>query len=160
MSDELKLPDTAPRDARLAAMRLLTRREHSSQELKQKLQHKGFDASLVDKVAEQLKQEGLLSDKRFAESYARSRTGKGYGPLRIQQELRQRGASDDIIAATVIEDDPDWFERACRVREKRFGKVLPDDIKEKLRQQRFLQYRGFTQQQLKYALTENAELLY
>jgi regulatory protein len=79
--------------------------------------------------------------------------------VRIQYELRQRGASDDIIAATVIEDDPDWLERARRVREKRFGKKLPKDIKDKLKQQRFLQYRGFTQQQLKYAVAEHAELM-
>lgn len=153
MSDELTLPDTAPRDARIAAMRLLTRREHSSQELRQKLQHKRFDALLVEKVIQDLQDEGLLSDQRYAESYARSRMGKGYGPVRIRQELRQRGTSDDIIGSTIIDDDPQWMEQACRVREKRFGSQLPGDIKEKMKQQRFLQYRGFTQQQLKYALT-------
>ncbi len=158
MSDELELPDTSPRDARLAAMRLLTRREHSCQELKQKLQHKGFDAALVEKVTDQLQQEGLLSDARFAESYLRSRFNKGYGPIRIQQELKQRGAGEEIISATVIEDDPDWFELARRVREKRFGKALPGSLPERMKQQRFLQYRGFNQQQLKYALSDNAEL--
>ncbi len=158
MSDELELPDTSPRDARLAAMRLLTRREHSCQELKQKLQHKGFDAALAEKVTAQLQQEGLLSDARFAESYLRSRFNKGYGPIRIQQELKQRGAGEEIISATVIEDDPDWFELARRVREKRFGKALPGSLPERMKQQRFLQYRGFNQQQLKYALSDNAEL--
>jgi regulatory protein len=158
MSDELELPDTSPRDARLAAIRLLTRREHSCQELKQKLQHKGFDAALVEKVTDQLQLEGLLSDARFAESYLRSRFNKGYGPIRIQQELKQRGAGEEIISATVIEDDPDWFELARRVREKRFGKALPGSLPERMKQQRFLQYRGFNQQQLKYALSDNAEL--
>ncbi|MDX1812692.1 MAG: regulatory protein RecX [Gammaproteobacteria bacterium] len=158
MSDELELPDTSPRDVRLAAMRLLTRREHSCQELKQKLQHKGFNADLVENVTEQLRQEGLLSDARFAESYLRSRSNKGYGPIRIWQELKQRGTSEEIISATVIEDDPEWFELARRVREKRFGKTLPSGMPERMKQQRFLQYRGFNQQQLKYALDENAEL--
>ena len=73
MSDELELPDTSPRDVRLAAMRLLTRREHSCQELKQKLERKGFNAGLVEDITAQLQQEGLLSDVRFAESYQRSR---------------------------------------------------------------------------------------
>lgn len=152
------MPDTSPRDARLAAMRLLTRREHSCQELKQKLQHKGFNADLVESVTDQLQREGLLSDARFAENYLRWRSNKGYGPIRIQQELKQRGTSEEIISATVIEDDPEWFEMARRVREKRFGKVLPSAIHERVKQQRFLQYRGFNQQQLKYALSENAEL--
>ncbi|MGD8570496.1 MAG: regulatory protein RecX [Gammaproteobacteria bacterium] len=157
MSDELQLPDTSPRDARLTAMKLLTRREHSCQELRQKLQRKGFEAALAEQVTGELQREGLVSDERFAESYLRSRAEKGYGPVRIQHELRQRGTSDDIIAATVIEDDPQWLERARRVREKRFGKPLPGGIKDKMKQQRFLQYRGFTQQQLKYALAENAD---
>lgn len=158
MSDELELPDTSPRDVRLAAMRLLTRREHSCQELKQKLERKGFNAGLVEDITAQLQQEGLLSDVRFAESYQRSRCNKGYGPIRIQQELKQRGTSQEIISATVIEDDPEWFELARRVREKRFGKALPGSLPERMKQQRFLQYRGFNQQQLKYALSDNAEL--
>jgi regulatory protein len=160
MSDKPELPDTSPRDARLAAMRLLTRREHSCQEIKQKLQHKGFAAELVDKITDQLQQEGLLSDARFAENYLRSRCNKGYGPRRIQQELKQRGTSDEIISATVIEDDPEWFELARKVREKRFGKALPGSVPERMKQQRFLQYRGFNQQQLKYAVSEDTELTY
>ncbi|WP_455366829.1 regulatory protein RecX [Kaarinaea lacus] len=158
MSDELELPDTSPRDVRLAAMRLLTRREHSRQELKQKLQHKGFDADLVENITDQLQEEGLLSDARFAESFLRSRYNKGYGPIRIQQELKQRGAGEEVISATVIEDDQQWFELARRVREKRFGKGLPSSVPERMKQQRFLQYRGFNQQQLKYALSESDEL--
>ncbi|WP_455206302.1 regulatory protein RecX [Kaarinaea lacus] len=160
MQDELELPDTSPRDARLAAMRLLTRREHSSQELKQKLQRKGFDASLVEKISDDLRKEGLLSDARFAESYMRSRCNKGYGPVRIQLELKQRGVGEEIIAATIIDDDSEWFELARRVREKRFGNALPGSATERMKQQRFLQYRGFNQQHLKYALSEDAELTY
>ena len=160
MSDKLEFPDTSPRDARLAAIQLLSRREHSCQELKQKLKNKGFNAPLIDKITEDLKQEGLLSDKRFAESYTRWRINKGYGPVRISYELKQRGASEEIIAATIIDEDPQWFELACKVREKRFGAALPKDLKDKMKQQRFLQYRGFAQQQLKYALSGNEELLY
>lgn len=160
MSDKLELPDTSPRDAKLAAIRLLTRREHSSQELKQKLQHKGFDASLVDQITEELKQEGLLSDERFAECYMRSRINKGYGPVKICHELKQRGTSSEIIAATVIDEDPQWYELASKVREKRFGAALPKDLKDKMKQQHFLQYRGFNQQHLKYALSGDTELQY
>lgn len=152
--DNLELPDTSPRDARLAAMRLLTRREHSCQELQQKLKHKGFDESLVHQILEDLERQGLLSDERFAESYFRFRRSKGYGPIRLQQELRQRGISDEIIAATVIEDDSEWFDLACKVREKRFGQALPENITDRAKQQRFLQYRGFNHQQLKHAFKE------
>ena len=95
MSDKPELPDTSPRDARIAAMRLLTRREHSSQEIKQKLVYKGFDSALIENLIKELRQENLLSDERFAESYVRSRISRGYGPSRIRQELRQRGTNDE-----------------------------------------------------------------
>ena len=157
--EELELPDTSPRDARLAAMRLLTRREHSCQELHQKLKRKGFNESLVQQITDDLKQQGFLSDERFAESFLRFRRSKGNGPIRIQQELKQRGVSDEIIAATVVEDDSEWFDLACNVREKRFGKSLPESVAERAKQQRFLQYRGFNHQQLKHALAE-AQMTY
>ena len=80
--DELELPDTSPRDVRLAAMRLLTRREHSCQELQQKLKIKGFGESLIEQITGDLKQQGLLSDERFAESYLRFRRNKGKDGVR------------------------------------------------------------------------------
>jgi regulatory protein len=102
-----------------------------------------------------LQQQGLLSDERFAESYLRFRRNKGHGPIRIKQELKQRGVSDDIIAAIVIEDEAEWFDLACTVREKRFGKAFPESVTERAKQQRFLQYRGFNHQQLKHALSNS-----
>jgi regulatory protein len=160
MSDKLELPDTSPRDARLAAMRMLTRREYSRRELIQKLKHKGFNATLIEQIADDLAQEGLLSDERFAESFLRSRMNKGYGPVRVRHELQQRGVSEEIIAATIVEEDPAWFELVRKVREKRFGARLPGQISDKLKQQKFLQYRGFTQQHLRYAMSEESALSY
>ena len=149
MSDLPELPDTSPRDARIAAMRLLTRREHSSQELKQKLIYKGFDPALVESLLRDLRQEGLLSDER-----------RGYGPVRIKQELRQRGTNDEIIEAIIIENDELWFELARSVRQKKFGSALPQNLKEKLKQQQFLQYRGFSQQHMKFVFSEDPELMF
>lgn len=157
MSDQPELPDTSPRDARIAAMRLLARREHSSQELKQKLAYKGFDSALLDTLIQDLRQEGLLSDERFAESYVRSRISRGYGPSRIRQELRQRGTNEEIIEATVIDNDEQWFELARSVRQKKFGMDSPQNLKEKLKQQKFLQYRGFGQQHMKFAFSKAPE---
>ena len=159
MSDKPELPDTSPRDARIAAMRLLTRREHSSQEIKQKLVYKGFDSALIENLIKELRQENLLSDERFAESYVRSRISRGYGPSRIRQELRQRGTNDEIIEATVIDNDNQWFELARSVRQKKFGMDSPQNLQEKLKQQQFLQYRGFNQQHMKFAFSKDPEFV-
>jgi len=160
MTEKLELPDTSPRYARIAAVRLLSRREHSSQELIQKLQKKGFGLALLESLAQELREEGYLSDERFAESYTRSRKNRGYGPSRIRQELRQRGTSDDIIAVTIIDNDVQWMELARNVREKRFGLSEPQNLKEKLKQQQFLQYRGFSQQHMKFAFSKDPEMVY
>lgn len=157
--NNVKLPDTSRRDARHAAIRLLSRREHSADELKRKLKAKGIDLTLIEEIIQELAQENLQSDERFAESYQRSRRGSGYGPVRIQQELKQRGISDEIIAAVVIEDDSTWAESAKQVRDKRFGTSLPGSAADRAKQMRFLQYRGFTHQQLKYALSNDVEIL-
>jgi regulatory protein len=131
-------------------MDLLARREHSPLELKQKLSARSFDAELIDDVLEELEAEGLLSAERFAQSFVTARYAKGQGPRRIERELAERGieASSDYL------DDPrfDWGALARETRIKRFGRPLPADFKEKARQMRFLEYRGFGNEQIRRAL--------
>src|SRR5579885_2595342 len=72
-------------------MELLARREHSRRELAAKLKRHHPDAALIERVLSGLEAERAQSDDRFVSEYVRQRSEKGYGPLRIQQELRQRG---------------------------------------------------------------------
>ena len=106
----------------------------------------------LEKVIDDLQGEGLLSDERFTEGFVRYRKNNGHGPIRIQTELRERGVSEKIQATWLDFADPLWFERAAQVRSKRFGDDLPGDYKERARQARFLQYRGFTTDQIKQTL--------
>ena len=131
-----------------AALRLLLRREHSQHELTKKLDQKGFDADAIDEAVERLILDKYLSDERFAECYVRHRANAGYGPDRIANELRERGVSEGNIAHGFSVFEGDWFIMASAVRQKKFGLALPGDFKEKAKQLRFLQYRGFTQEQL------------
>ncbi len=63
---------------RLKAMDLLARREHSVVELLEKLGQRFPDqAALMEEVVAGLRAEGLQSDRRFAESYARLRLDRG-----------------------------------------------------------------------------------
>ena len=95
-----------------------------------------------------LQAEGLQSDERFTETYIHYRIEKGYGPLRIRQELRERGVPDEIVELCLEQLDPDWQNFIAGVREKKFGKKSPADYKERAKQSRFLQYRGFTGEQI------------
>jgi len=127
------------------ALMLLSRREHSTQELLRKLVSKGFNTNTVERQLAELQKKDLLSDRRFTESYVRFRGQKGFGPIRIQQELRQKGIEDHLIESYANVMDDQWFERVVKVRDKRFGEKLPENITIKAKQIRFLQYRGFTQ---------------
>jgi len=138
---------------RVTAMNLLARREHSKKELLRKLILRDFDEQTVGQVLSDLIQENLLSDRRFAEAFVRSRISKGQGPLRIRRDLSERGVADELIADYV--NGRQWLTLAIDVRQKRFGNELPEGYKECARQMRFLQYRGFDGEQISGAMKQD-----
>jgi len=130
-------------------LRLLSRREHSVSELVRKLNKGDKCSEDVLAVVEQLRDEGLQSDDRFTEAYVHSRVQRGYGPVRIRLELRERSISDELIALHLEINEPHWNEEVRHLREKKYGKVLPSSYQEKMKQSKFLQYRGFTSEQIR-----------
>ncbi|MCV6639443.1 regulatory protein RecX [Candidatus Albibeggiatoa sp. nov. NOAA] len=132
------------------ALRYLANREHSRFELRQKLQTTHLDREIIDAVLDNLADRGYQSDRRFAESYTRYRINKGYGELYIRRVLQQRGVSNDIVSVVLAEQAHVWFDLVCEVQHKRFT-TTPNGQREYAKQVRFLQYRGFTQEQIRYA---------
>lgn len=134
------------------ALRLLARREHSRQELSMKLRQRRVDAGVIDTVLDEFEEKGWLDDDRFAEVFVRQRMDAGYGPLKIQADLQQRGirAIPPELAAV---SDEQWVTKAVHLRERRFGLVdLSDDWPERQRQGGFLARRGFSGEQVERAL--------
>ena len=76
---------------RRTAMDLLARREHGRVELTRKLRQRGALPEMIDTALDRLTEEGLLSESRYLESFVSYRARSGYGPLRIREELSQRG---------------------------------------------------------------------
>jgi regulatory protein len=137
---------------RRQALDLLARREHSRQELKRKLAARGFAAEAVTAALDELMRTGALAEARFTESYVRTRAARGKGPVRIRAELALRGVEAEAGAAALGSAEQDWHALAREVRAKRFGAAPPKDYKERVRQARFLQYRGFDAAQIRSAL--------
>lgn len=135
-------------------MRLLARREHARSELAAKLRQRGFDGQVIREVLSDLETRGLLSDERFAEEYVRYRYNRGYGPLRIRAELRERGVDDHVSDRWLNDPELDWTAAARAARRKRFGVSEADDLRARQREQRFLSYRGFTGEQIRAVLDE------
>jgi regulatory protein len=142
---------SSPREIRKKAMDFLARREYARAELATKLADKGYRRSVVEDELEKLHGEGLQSDTRFAESFVQSRINQGKGPVRIRADLAQRGIVDGVIEAALEGVTCDWYELARQERVKKFGGDVPAEFKEKARQMRFLQYRGFEQDHIQSA---------
>lgn len=141
-----------PQTLRRRALDLLARREHGRAELRRKLEARGFEAADVAAVVETLEAEGLLSEARYAESYVRSRTARGVGPVRLAMELSTQGVDDAEIRGALGQVEVNWEELARAARIKRFGPAVPNDPKERARQSRFLQRRGFSAEQIRAAV--------
>jgi regulatory protein len=137
------------------AIDLLARREHSRLELERKLATRGFPEAVIAPALDTLEQSGLLVATRFTESFIRSRLAKGQGPVRIRAELAERGVGD--AAEALRGSDIDWLASARAVLRKRFGAEPPRDYRERGKRARFLQYRGFTADQVRAALELDAD---
>ena len=142
-----------PIEARKKAMDYLARREHGLSELTRKLTTFGFDADVAQDAVAQLVDDGLQSDERFTEAFIRSRINQGKGPARIRADLREKGIGDGVIAAGLEDAGQSWYDLAVEVRFKKFGAASPRDYKEKARQMRFLQSRGFEQDHIQVAVS-------
>ena len=130
-------------------MRLLANREHSRTELRRKLCARSYAGEMVDHVLDDLIRQHLLSDERFTEQYLSSRQRRGFGPVRIKGELRERGVKAELISSYLNVQDESWIETLRLTHDKKFGVESPSDVKEKARRVRFLEYRGFTGEQIK-----------
>jgi regulatory protein len=133
-----------PRSIREVAMGLLCRREHSKFELTRKLKQREFEQDEIDAVIEVLQQDNLQSDNRFVESLVNSRINAGFGPIKIRHELRQKGVADGLVGDYFSNLEVDWPSSMSEQRIKKFGASIPFEYKEKMKQARFLQNRGFS----------------
>ncbi len=127
---------------RVRAMRYLARREHSRAELHSKLLPHVQEGEDLNAVLDELEKRNWLSDARAATQWVDAKRGR-FGTQRIAHELRQKGIPENLISDALPQLKETELDAAREVWQKRFG-VLPQDAKEKAKQIRFLQSRGFS----------------
>jgi regulatory protein len=132
-----------PVAVRRTAMDLLARREHGRVELTRKLRQRGAPDELIEPALDRLAEEGLLSEARYLESFIRYRSGAGYGPARIREELGQRGLNRSDIEQALRESEVDWAALLRDTWQRKFAGLRPHDPRSRAQQTRFLAYRGF-----------------
>ena len=149
MSSREPDPDTR---ARNSAMRLLARREHSRTELRGKLVGRGFENDSVEELLQGLEDQDLLSDERFAMSLIASRAETGYGPKRIDLELRNRGVSEELAREALAKAEVDWGQEVTDQAVRKFGSDPAQTFPEWARRARYLERRGFGQDAIRLAI--------
>lgn len=130
-----------PRSLAARGIAILSRREHSRKELREKLLEYEEDTEKVEATLDEFEKKGFLSDERFAEALCRARS-KRYGNFRLAIELREAGVASEI-ATRAIESVPSEAERAKEIWERRFGSAAENE-KDRQKQIRFLANRGFS----------------
>ena len=124
------------------ALDLLSRREHSSKEIREKLLLRFDDKVIINSVITKLEENNLINDTRFAEAYVSSRKRKGFGPKKISFELLSKGVSESV-ANRIIDEEGGWKRAAKLAFTKKFKNGLSSDVKNSLKQKSFLKNRGF-----------------
>jgi regulatory protein len=129
-------------------MDLLARREHGRVELTRKLRQRGAPPELIEPALDRLTEEGLLSESRYLESFISYRARSGYGPLRIREELNQRGLPRPDVEQALRECGFNWQEKLEETWRRKFDGQLPRDVRERAQQGRFLSYRGYSMEMI------------
>lgn len=138
-----------------SAFRLLTRREHSRYELRQKLVQKGWPSDWVNALLEWLQENGWQSDQRFIESFVRDKLTQGQGRLKIiAQATQQRGIARDLVEQTLAEHAVDWRTSCRQAHARKFGEQPATDKKQWAKRVRYLQQRGFSADEIFAVLDE------
>lgn len=158
--EPLAITDRATNYMRWLAFYYLSHRELSRHELRQKLLAKDCDPTAVDTLIEEFADKGYQSDERCAYMLIRENIRKGRGKIHIRQALKnarislpdllevliEKAGIDTLTDGTVLADtgdEVDWLRLAVEARTRKYGDSIPITPKEKARQLRFLQYRGF-----------------
>ncbi|MCQ2479856.1 MAG: recombination regulator RecX [Clostridia bacterium] len=136
-----------------AGAQLLSRREHSSKELYNKLL-KNYEPEFAAEAVARLVEIGMLNDERFANMYASELyEKKGYGKKRILYELNQKGV-DRTLAEEAVEElfqDEDNIERIVDIIRKKYYNVQCDE-KQRRRATAYLMRAGYSPSEIRRAM--------
>lgn len=149
---------------RWLAFYYLSRREYGKAELRQKLIDKEQNPEKIEALLDEFEEKGYQSDYRTTLMLIRESIRKGRGRGHIKQEFYRKKIDlpsniDELIDMAneesdefreFVDDDEDsliegvdWLKLAVTARTKKYGNTIPSEQKDKGRQLRFLQYRGF-----------------
>jgi len=145
-------PITEPDKLRSRALYWLGQREFSVQDFRTKLEKVCEIPELIEQLLEDFIARDWLNEQRYMTSFVRQKLSAGLGLYRIRQELKQHGIKQNQAELYFEQLEIDWFEQALGTYRKKYGESDCQDLKEKAKRFRYMQYRGFSPDQIKYAM--------
>ena len=135
-------------------MNALSRREHSEKEIYLKFVNLVNSKDILLEEILKLKEEGLISNQRYAEAYIRSRFHSGFGPVRIKYELEKKGVIKTIIKTAFQETDLDWDDKLKSEFKKKYeSNEMKNTNINKI--SKFFLYRGFDLEKISKLIKNN-----
>lgn len=142
--DELIQKDTSE-VAFQKAIRLLDYRPRTGQEIREKLQQKGFEPGQIEQVVERLTSSHLIQDDKFAAAWVESRNQFRPSSQRVMRyELRRKGIDEETIEGALqgSVEDLELAQRAAQKMVRRLTNLEWQEFRKKL--SAFLARRGFS----------------
>jgi regulatory protein len=145
--------------AKKYSFRLLAIRARSKEELKKRLNKKGFDKQVTEKVIAYLEDLGYLNDREFARTWVRSRQlTHPLGISALKYKLKTKGISEDIVGEVLEDYDLSQERSLALILAQKQLRRYQGHNREKCRQRlyAFLKRRGFEHELILELLDELA----
>ena len=153
--------EDAEMQAKAKATRYVARRARTCQEVRRKLREKDHPDYAIEEAVARLKELDYLDDAEYAREYVRSRfRSKGYGPVRLKNELKERGVGRNEIEDAMLELDHDALRAAAREHaEKRWPRLAGEEDPRRRREKLtgYLRRRGFAYEMIRGVVEEIAQ---
>lgn len=134
------------------ALYWLSKRDYSIKDFRVKLDKVCELTDLKEELVEDFIQKDWLNEQRYMTSFVRSKISAGLGQRRIVMELQQHGIKTSEAELYLEQMEVDWFEQAQATYSRKYGEKPITDYKDKSKRYRFMQYRGFSSEQIQYAM--------
>lgn len=120
--------------------------EYCPSDIRKKMQRLDIDEDATERVIHHLMNEGFINEDRYAKAFVRDKFHHNrWGRIRIEQELRMKGISQNLIDDALLEiDEDDVRETLLHLMEKKLPSVKGRNVYEiKAKLMRFAMSRGF-----------------
>lgn len=126
----------------------LSLRDHGENELYDVLVREGYGERASARVIAEMKRLKFLSDERFSRTLSTSRARR-YGAMRVAQEMKQKGLSEDTVKQALADIPPEQWQEAADAQAEKALRARPERAEQVLQG---LLRRGYSYQQAKSAV--------